>query len=69
MSKKHTNVRMNSKLHEWLTKQAAKESRTFTNYIEVILDNYRTEVINRQKDKATVNTSIKQMKATRWQNQ
>lgn len=63
MSKKHTNVRMDVKLHEWLTKQAAKENRTFTNYIEVILANHRTDVVNRQKDKATVNTSIKQMKA------
>lgn len=63
MSKKHTNVRMNSKLHEWLTKQAAKENRTFTNYIEVILANHRTDVVNRHKERAITNAAIKQMKS------
>lgn len=39
--KKHTNIRMDEKLHNWITKEAAKEGRSFTNYIERIMSQHK----------------------------
>lgn len=35
--KEHTNIRLESKLKEELTKEAKKQHRSFTNYVEMLL--------------------------------
>ncbi len=42
--KEHTNIRMDETLKKELTKEAIKQKRSFTNYVELLLSTHQDRV-------------------------